>query len=377
MHHSRKRNFSLGIYGDGQLARLLAQSALKHNLSTLIYSLNPKTSPCKDLAQLHPAKSWDDLDSFVSFSERCETIVLENEFVPAQFLLEAQQKGLRILPNAESFDRVSNKLKQVQLAESLGIQIPAYTLVSTPSDLDTAKIPAVLKSLSGGYDGHGNFTFCDSSQKTTAANFIEIKGAALAQEFIQFDKEVAVMVIRDENGCFSFPVVETVQEDHICHFVLTPPRLTENIQQMIKNAAMKLIEAINGIGLFGVEFFIRGEEVIFNEIAPRPHNSAHYSIEASSYSQFDALVKIIQGEKLTSPQLKTPAAGMLNLLGTQNGKARFIGHERFSQDPKGALHLYGKEDSRIGRKMGHFTLLGDNQETLLEELRILKNQYEL
>ena len=96
-----------------------------------------------------------------------------------------------------------------------------------------------------------------------------------------------------------------------------------------------------------------------------------------NFSQFDALVKIIQGKELTNPEAKAPAAGMLNLLGTHNGKARFQGHERFSHDPNGTLHLYGKEDSRIGRKMGHFTLLGDNQETLLEDLRMLKNQYEL
>lgn len=377
MHHSRERKFTLGIYGDGQLARLLALSAIRNNLSVLIYTLNAASSPCKDLTPLHPGKSWDDRESFFEFCQRCETIALENEFVPAPFLLEAQSMGLRVLPNAESFERIDNKLKQVHLAQSLGIQIPPYKLVSTPADLEGVKLPCVLKSLSGGYDGYGNFSYTDSSQKEKTSAFIANRGPALAQDFIKFDKEVALMVTRDQYGSFTFPVVETIQEDHICHFVLTPPRLSDDIQARIKAAAIKLIEAIDGIGLFGIEFFIRGEEVIFNEIAPRPHNSAHYSIEAMSYSQFDALIKIIQGEKLTTPKPKTAAAAMLNLLGTQNGKARFVGPDHFHLNPQGTLHLYGKEDSRIGRKMGHYTLLGDNQESLLKELRTLKDQYEL
>jgi 5-(carboxyamino)imidazole ribonucleotide synthase len=377
MHMSHKTQFTLGIYGDGQLARLLATSALKQNISTLIYTLNEKDSPCRGVAPLMQGLAWNDLISFKKFSEQCGTIVLENEFVPASFLLEAEKLQHHILPNAKSFEQVSDKLKQVKLADSLGIKTPAYSVISEVDQLRSLQLPVMLKSLSGGYDGYGNYTFMSLNQLNEAQSFITKQGPALAQEFIHFDQEVAVLIVGDGKDYFSFPVVETVQEKNICHFVLIPPRFSESIQNRIKHQALRLIKKIGGVGVFGVEFFIEGEEIIFNEIAPRTHNSGHYSIEACNYSQFDALIKLLLHEPLDAPELKTPAAAMLNLLGTQNGKANFQGDEEFHNNPQGFLHLYGKEDSRIGRKMGHFTLLGNDQETLLKNLTHLKTRYQI
>jgi 5-(carboxyamino)imidazole ribonucleotide synthase len=377
MHMSHKTEFTLGIYGDGQLARLLAASASKRNISTLIYTLNEKDSPCRGVAPLMQGLAWNDSISFKKFSNQCRTIVLENEFVPASFLIEAEKNGHRILPSAASFEQVSNKLKQVKLADALGIKTPKYTVISEVDQLLQLDLPVMLKSLTGGYDGYGNYHFKSLTQLEEAQNFITKQGPALAQEFIYFEQEVAVLVVGDGKDYFPFPVVETVQEKNICHFVLIPPRFSESLQTRIKHQAMQLIKAIGGVGIFGVEFFISGEEIIFNEIAPRPHNSGHYSIEACSYSQFDALVKLLLHEPLSTPELKTPAAAMLNLLGTQNGKAHFQGDEEFNKNPQGFLHLYGKEDSRIGRKMGHFTLLGNDQDALLKTLTNLKMRYQI
>ena len=377
MHMSHIFEFTLGIYGDGQLARLLVESCEKQNITPLVYTLNERESPCRGLCVLQQGKNWTDKKSFTEFAQRCEFIVLENEFVPAEFLLEAEQYGATILPNAQSFAKISNKLKQVELAESLNIKVPDYLVITSPDHLLQVKLPAMLKSLSGGYDGYGNFTFKTLDQLKDAKKFIEARGPALAQEFIFFDQEVAVLVAGDGKEYFSFPVVETIQEKNICHFVLTPPRFSEAIQKKVKAAALKLIKSIQGKGLFGVEFFIRGSQVIFNEIAPRPHNSGHYSIEACDYSQFDALVKLMKGTPLTQPVLTRPVAGMLNLLGTHNGKAAFKGDDSFHTNREGFLHLYGKEDSRIGRKMGHYTLLGQDQETVLQTLTHLKARYEI
>lgn len=377
MNMGHKKKFTLGIYGDGQLARLLALSAVKQNVSVLIYTLDTESSPCKDLAPLQQGKSWTDKKSFNDFCELCETVVLENEFVPAEILLEAEENGNMILPNAGSFAQVSNKLKQVELCQRLSIKIPSYQVIMKPSDLENLTLPVMLKCLTGGYDGYGNFTFKDHSQMDAAKAFIQKVGPALAQDFLEFEKEVAVIVVGNGKDYFTFPIVETIQEKSICHFVLTPPRFSEELQNKIQEQAKQLIQAIGGIGVFGVEFFKLGEEIIFNEIAPRTHNSGHYSIEACDYSQFDAMIKLILNRPLTPPILKTPAAGMLNLLGTQNGKANFQGDEAFHHNPNGFLHLYGKEDSRIGRKMGHFTLLGTNQEQLLKELTQLKSRYQL
>ena len=374
---THKHAFALGIYGDGQLARFFALSARAHNVSMIIYTLNAEDSPCKELAPLKQGDSWTDKKSFDEFCELCETIVLENEFVPAEFLLEAESHGTKIFPNAKSFDQVSNKLKQIEVSQSLGLRIPLHQVIHSPSDLENLRLPVMLKNLTGGYDGYGNFSFIHQHQMDAAKSFIEKGGSALAQEFLDFEKEVAVIVVGNGKDYFTFPVTETIQEKSICHFVLTPARISNELQEKIKQQAMLLIKAINGVGVFGVEFFIMGEEIIFNEIAPRPHNSGHYSIEACDYSQFDALIKLILNRPLTLPRLKTPAAGMLNLLGTQNGKAHFKGEEAFSQTPQGFLHLYGKEDSRIGRKMGHFTLLGPSQDEILKQLTFLKSKYQL
>lgn len=374
---THKKEFTLGIYGDGQLARLLALSALTQNISLLIYTLDAEHSPCKDLAPLQQGQSWTDKKSFEDFSHRCETVVLENEFVPAEFLLEAEESGIRIFPDAASFNQVSNKLKQVELCQRLGIKVPSYQVISKPSDLDRLTLPVMLKCLSGGYDGYGNFTLTGQHQMDAAKSFIEKVGPSLAQDFLAFEKELAVIVVGNGKDYVTFPVAETIQEKNICHFVLTPPRFSEDLQNKIKEQAIQIIKAVHGVGVFGVEFFKMGEEIIFNEVAPRTHNSGHYSIEACDYSQFDAVIKLILNRPIVTPKLKTPAAGMLNLLGTQNGKAHFQGDEAFQQNPIGFLHLYGKEDSRIGRKMGHFTLLGQNQDQLLKELTILKSRYQL
>ena len=180
MNMSHKKKFTLGIYGDGQLARLLALSALSQNLSVLIYTLDAQHSPCKDLAPLQQGPSWTDKKSFFDFCEQCETVVLENEFVPAELLLQAENHGTKIFPDAKSFSQVSNKLKQVELAQNLGLKVPSYQVIDDASQLTTLSLPVMLKSLSGGYDGYGNFTFTRPEQIEAAKAFIHKGGKALA-----------------------------------------------------------------------------------------------------------------------------------------------------------------------------------------------------
>lgn len=375
MHTTQKTDFTLGIYGDGQLSKLLASKAHELNHITLIYTLDIKNSPCRGHFPLWDGKAWDDEGSFKRFAHMCDVIVLENEFVPPHFLTWAEENGKRTIPNAEAYSAVSDKWKQVSLAQSLGIKVPNSKLVGSEDDVKNLHPPLMLKCLRGGYDGGGNFLYQNLSMMEKAQEFISAKGTSLAQEVIQFDTEVAVIIARDHENTFSFPVVETIQENNICHLALTPARLPEKLQLKIQTQAKQLIEAIGGVGVFGVEFFIRGEEIIFNEIAPRPHNSGHYSIEACEYSQFEALLHLADEHKLKPVILKTPTVGMLNILGNRNSKASFEGDERFFNHPNGTLHLYGKEESRIGRKMGHFTLMGQSSEKVLSELTELKQRY--
>lgn len=373
MHMSHNKEITLGFLGDGQLARLCLLQAQKRFRSFVIYSLDAQNSPCLGLGEIIEGSSWRDLESLSSFMEKADVIILENEFIPVEFLHQVESSGRKVIPNALAYEGVSDKWKQVKLADSLGIPVPAYNLIKSTDDLTRVTFPAMLKSLRGGYDGYGNLLLKNENDLPLAQKFITEKGEGLAQEFIDFQNETAVLVIRDEKQCFSYPVVETVQENNICHYVITPPRLSDEIQNKITTYAQKLIHAISGVGLFAVEFFVRGDEVIFNEIAPRPHNSGHYSIDACDISQFDSILNLIEGET-KAPAISGPC-GMLNLLGTQNGKAEFKGDRAFFE--KGHLHLYGKTQSRIGRKMGHFTLSGPDALTILQSLSELRSRYSL
>lgn len=371
-------NFVLGVYGDGQLARLLAMEARLSRIPVVIFTLNASQSPCQDVAEIFiEAKGWNDAEAFDKFIHSIDVLALENEFVPSAFLFEAEKIGIPCFPDAKSYEAVSNKLKQVTLAKSLGVIVPETHLVENEELLDKTKFPVMLKALRGGYDGYGNFLYKDPTQFPEAKSFISKAGPCLSQELIHFDQEVAVMVVRAEGkAACAFPVVETIQEENICHLTIIPARLDNSLHQKIQNEANRLIEEINGVGLFGVEFFIRGTEIIFNEIAPRPHNSGHLSMEACNISQFKALVLLASKLPVPNPSLKITSAGMLNLLGTQSGPARFEGHG-FKSAPHGFLHLYGKKESRPGRKMGHYTLLGNDPEAILSELNELKTRYQI
>lgn len=375
MSNILNKTTTIGIYGDGQLARLLASSATLKGLQTVAYSLKASDSPCQGVVNgIVEGKAWNDDKAFLTFIKAIDVLVLENEFIPSDFVFIAEKNGITCFPNGPSYEAVSNKLKQVNLAQKVGVKTPKTFLVEDPTALATSSTPLMLKALRGGYDGYGNFLLNDQSLLPAALKFLEKAGPTLAQEVITFEKEVAVMVVRAPGSpALAFPVVETIQENNICHFTVTPARIDDALTSVVQKEAMKLIEGIDGVGLFGIEFFIRGRDVIFNEIAPRPHNSAHLTMEACNISQFDALVYLATNRPVPNPTLKIPSAGMLNLLGTRSGPAHFEG-EGFSE---GFLHLYGKKESRPGRKMGHYTLVGNEIEAVLKKLTELKTRYQI
>jgi 5-(carboxyamino)imidazole ribonucleotide synthase len=365
-----------GIYGDGQLARLLAIEIINRGFTPLLFTLKKNHSPCLDLSvEWIEGSSFTDEKNFQKFSSQIDVLFLENEFIPFSFLTSAEELGVRCFPDAQSYKALSDKLKQVRLAEKNLVQIPKTTVISNDQDLKNLKHPVILKSIRGGYDGYGNFLFQNENLFSLASAFIQKNGTTLAQEIIDFDCEVAVMVLSTPEKVSVFPIAETIQENHICHMVISPPRLSDDQQNKILKEATKIISSLKGYGLFGVEFFIRGSDVIFNEIAPRPHNSAHFSIEGCSYSQFSGLVELALGHTPPENKLRFDAVGMLNLLGTKKGNGTFVGDERFFKKD-GSLHLYQKKVSKLGRKMGHFTLSGVRDE-ILKELTELKGRYEL
>ena len=197
----------------------------------------------------------------------------------------------------------------------------------------------------------------------------------MAEQFIDFQKELAVMVVRTRNEIKSYPVVETIQKNHICHTVIAPARIENKLLNVVDEISVKTVEAVNGIGIFGIELFItKDNKILVNEMAPRPHNSGHYTIEACITSQFENHIRAVLNLPLGSTDMIKPYAVMINLLGKKTGEGIIENYNTALEDEKVHLHIYGKAKSRLGRKMGHITMVGDNLNTILSKAKKIERK---
>ena len=354
----------LGIFGGGQLAQMLTQAAVSLGVETVIFERSAD-SPAGRLTQAEIVGAWDDPDLLDLFASRCDLVTLENEFVDATILAGMEARGLSVYPGAITLAVVQDKLFQKERIAAVGLRVPAFRRVDSPDDLPAIAAelgwPLLLKARRNGYDGYGNATLHGPGDIRPAWEQLTRGGSPLlAEAFVPFSRELAVMVVRGRDGAArAYPVVETVQRQHICHLVRAPAAIPAAAAVAATNLALAAVEAVRGVGIFGVELFaLEDGQILFNEIAPRPHNSGHYTIEACVASQFENHLRAVIGWPLAPTDLRAPAAVMVNLLGRRDGP---VGPDalRAALDVPGAhLHLYGKRESRVGRKMGHVTALG-------------------
>jgi len=367
-----KANYKVGFLGAGQLARMSALRAFEMGFNVVSYSERKATEPLEKTTPLHYTGSFADVNAMIEFAEACDVITLENEFIDSQILEQVVEKsGTNLFPTVETFRLIENKFIEKQTFENAGIPVAPYRLVESAGDLsvfgDKHGWPFMLKSSKGGYDGYGNETVHNITEAVAA--FKDLGGAdgrsILAEAFVDFTKELAVQVARNEMGIEVYPCCETVQEKHICTAVLSPAPIEPSIREEAQKLALKATEAINGKGIFAFEFFLKEDHtLVLNESAPRPHNSGHYTIEGCVASQFENHVRAVAGLPLGSAQLRTGSVAMINLLGTHERPACVENAVQALGETDGHLHIYGKEQSRPGRKMGHYTLLGENQEEI-------------
>jgi 5-(carboxyamino)imidazole ribonucleotide synthase len=360
----------LGFLGAGQLARMSALEAFRFGIQVTVFSDRTENEPVQFMTPYSTSGSFDSIDDMVEFAKGCDVITLENEFISSDILKEVQEKSRTpIYPSPESFALIENKLIEKQTFEAAGIPVTPYKLVKCEGDIqsfgEAYGWPFLLKSSKGGYDGYGNETVKDLKSATEA--FEKLGGNdgrdIMAEAFVNFTNELAVQVARNETGTVVYPCCETVQEDHICVAVLSPAPVEERFQKRAQKLAIQAAEAIDGKGIFAFEFFLTKEgEVLLNESAPRPHNSGHYTIEGAVTSQFENHVRAVLGLPLGSTRLNKPAIAMINLLGTHKRPAETCQITEALKTEHGHLHVYGKIDSKVGRKMAHYTLLGDNLE---------------
>jgi 5-(carboxyamino)imidazole ribonucleotide synthase len=360
----------IGILGGGQLARMSALAARRMGIDIAILDADTG-SPAGQIAAFEFKGTPSNKKILRQFSSACDVITLENEFIDYRILQYIESLGKKVYPSSFTISRIQDKLIQKQELKKHGIPLPAFMAVDHKRDFDMIAgklgLPFVLKSRKMGYDGYGNALV--KNKKDFGAAFEKLThrhSKLLAEEFVDFTMELAVMTARTKKETIVYPVVETVQKDHICHTVSAPADIPAATMKKAKKIAVDSVKAVKGFGIYGIEFFLtRSGKLLVNEMAPRPHNSGHYTIEGCVTSQFENHVRAVLGLPLGSASMVNPFAVMINLLGKTSGSGTIKNYSAALSDPNVHLHLYGKKNSRKGRKMGHITITGDNAQKIL------------
>ncbi len=378
---ARLPQMTVGILGGGQLARMTVEAANRLGIKIAVLE-NQEDSSAGQIAAFEIVGHWSDLTALESLIAISDVITLENEFVDYQVLQRLEATGLPVYPSALTLRLIQDKAVQKQTLGTYGLPVPAFATVNTPVEIEAFGEkygwPVILKARRNGYDGKGNWKLDDPADIEAGLKALDKGlGSLMVEAFVPFVKELAVMVVRRPSGeIAAYPVVETVQRDHICHTVQAPAGVSAEIAEVALTMAHSAVEAVEGVGVFGVELFLTGEGIVLiNELAPRPHNSGHYTIEACPSSQFDNLLRAVLDLPLGETGLIAPAA-MVNLLGQHQRSGGPDGLEKALAVRGASLHLYAKAESRPGRKMGHVTALAPGG-TSDEALKIARQAADL
>ncbi|HZH99374.1 MAG TPA: ATP-grasp domain-containing protein [Fimbriimonadaceae bacterium] len=346
--------YDIGFLGGGQLARMSIQAAQRMGLTCL--SLDPgESTPASGVAEAIQG-SLEDVEAIAMVFRSCDRVTLENEFIPADAIrsaLELAGVGEEVLtPGVETLATIQDKLLQRQALIRAGVPSPQAVGVAHGGTeaIEAIGFPMVLKRRFGGYDGRGTRYAMNRHEFDSHRDLWE-PGGWLAEEFVTFTRELAVMVCRTPREVLCFPTMETVQRHHVCDLVFPGGADASEI-------AIAAVEALGGYGLFGVELFeLEDGSVEVNEIAPRPHNTGHYTLDWGASSQFEQHVRMTMGLPLGSVDGR--AVCMANLLGQEGAGDHRSAIAAAVADPCIRLHWYGKTESRPGRKMGHLNATGD------------------
>jgi len=352
-----------------------ALQAFRFGIKIAVYSDRQEDEPVQFMTPDSHSGAFNNLDAIVCFANECDVITLENEFIDSAILLQTEERsGKKIYPSPQSFGLIENKLIEKKTFEKAGIPVTPYALVNSQKKLqefgNENGWPYMLKSSKGGYDGYGNEIVRDMDEALFALKRLGGNEGRdiLAEAFVDFSHELAVQVARNSTGTVVYPCCETVQKNHICIAVRSPAPIDPSLQKKARELAVAATEAIDGRGIFAYEFFLtKSGELLLNESAPRPHNSGHYSMEGCVTSQFENHIRAVLDLPLGDTSLRKPSAVMINLLGTENRKAEVQQSLNALKKTDGHLHIYGKLHSKPGRKMGHYTLLGENQKKIFKE----------
>jgi len=374
----------VGVIGGGQLAWMMAGAAKALGVELVVQTPNPN-DPAVAIASEAIFASVDDANATTALASRCDVITFENEFVNLEALSPLEQQGVCFRPGLQMLSRLLDKYHQRCYLKQLGLPVPRFValeelkseeleqypspLAPYPSPLTLLGFPVVLKARRHGYDGQGTFIIKDlEALQHKLASFTtkqpESQASFLLEEFVPFEKELAVIAARSVTGeIVTYPIVETQQEQQVCRRVFVPADISPEVTAEIAAIAHTLLNRLQAVGIFGIELFLTPEgKVLVNEIAPRTHNSGHFSLDACETSQFEQHLRAVCNLPLGSPALRCDGAVMVNLLGYEYSQDDYLPQrQQIQQIPQAHVHWYGKSESRPGRKLGHVTVLLDAQ----------------
>lgn len=354
----------LGMLGGGQLGRFFVIAA--HEMGYQVTVLDPdKNSPAGKIADVHLCAAYDDQAALKQLAEACAAVTTEFENVPAATLEQLTQHCI-VRPSAAAVAIAQHRVTEKTFFRDAGLPVGEFVVINTEDDLptdDASIYPAVLKVARFGYDGKGQARV--KSREEAQQAFAQFKHeACVLEQMLELDYEVSVVLARDAQGKVSaFPLAENSHLNGILDVTIAPARATEVIKAKAQALAIKIAEKLDYVGVLGVEFFVSGGKLLVNEMAPRPHNSGHYTIDACVTNQFEQQVRALTGLPLGDSHLHSYAV-MVNILGDV-WKGAEPAWDKSLAHPNLKLHLYGKHGARPGRKMGHFTVLGRDTESTL------------
>ncbi|MEN1969583.1 5-(carboxyamino)imidazole ribonucleotide synthase [Lentibacillus sp. N15] len=357
---------TIGIIGGGQLGRMMAIAARHMGYKLAVLDPTPNC-PTAQVADEQIVAAYDDLQAIEKLTNISDVVTYEFENVDLTAARYIAEQG-KLPQGSQALAITQNREKEKQQMQQAGLPVPKFSIVTTAHEcekaLENTELPVVIKTCRGGYDGKGQLKLTSAVDKKAAMEFAAKHRHCIIEQWVPFDKEISVVFTRTVTGEIAFfPIAENVHKDHILYQTTAPAAISDQVHDKAIGAASILADSIDVVGTFAIEMFVKGKDIFLNEMAPRPHNSGHYTIEGCTISQFAQHIRAICGLPLIPVKLVQHAA-MVNILGEDMEHAL----TQMAQSNEGSFHLYGKVDIKAKRKMGHVTFTADTAEAVNQQL---------
>ena len=370
---------TVGIIGGGQLARMSAQPAIALGVHLRVLAASLEDSSAQVLPDVRIG-SHDDVQAVLDFAEGLDVVTFDHEHVPPEILAQLVDRGIAVHPSPDALIHAQDKVVMRAALSAAGLPCPQWASLAADADAATTQSvlsefgeragwPLILKTSRGGYDGRGVWVAdsLDAALAIVEAHPLTAPTQWLLEERVDFTRELAAQVARSPHGqAVAYPIVQTVQQDGICREVIAPaPELASDLSIDAQRIALKVAEVVGVTGMLAVEMFETADGLLINELAMRPHNSGHWTIDGAVTSQFENHLRAVLDLPLGSPAARAPYSVMVNVLGTDKGGIYAAYRHVMAREPHAKVHMYGKSP-RPGRKLGHVTISGDDLPSLIE-----------